>query len=89
MAKRIWRSLAIGSLLEIIVMVLANAGAIPDSFQWLFTPALFIASLLRIGSHDAAIIVVALVVGTMIFAALILALDLILIPRRRPAKHES
>ena len=88
MAKRIWRSLAIGALLEIILMVLASVGAMPDSFQWLFTPTLFIASLLRIGSHDGGIIVVALVVGTMIFAALILAFDLILIPSKRPARPE-
>jgi len=83
MAKRIRRSLSVGALLEIILMLLAIAGAFPDSFlKWWLTPADFIESLLRIHSYDG---FVALVIGTLIFAVLILPFDLILISSNRLA----
>jgi len=71
-----------GAVLEIILMVLYIAGAIPMSYlQWLFTSILFIASLLRIGSHDAGIIVIFFAIGTLIFGLVTFLADLLLTRR--------
>lgn len=83
MTKRIWRCLAIGAVLTIVEMVLTDAGAIPDRLQWIYTPVDFIASLLRIGSHDGGIILIWFLYASVIFAAIVFPFDLLFTQTRK------
>jgi hypothetical protein len=69
-------------------MYLANAGSLPNSMQPIFYPALFIASKLRIGAHDAGIVFTIFLVDSVLFGAMALFLD-ILIFRKKPANSAT
>jgi hypothetical protein len=85
--KKIWRSLAIGAAAQILIMYLANAGNLPEALQWLFTPTLFIASVLGIGAHNGSIILIAFMIGTVLFGAAALAMDALFVRRRIAGTH--
>jgi hypothetical protein len=83
MGVRVLRRVAAGVATQIFVIYLANAGKLPDSlFQRIFTPALFIASVLRIGAHDGGIVLLVLLEGTLVFGSVAFLLDLLIIRGR-------
>ena len=86
MGVRVLRSVAVGVAAQIFVLYLANAGKLPESLlQRIFTPALFIASILGVGAHDSGTVLLVLLEGMVVFGLVAFLLDLLLL--RSPGTH--
>ena len=72
---KVFKAWAIGIGIDIGLLILQNAGIAPRVLQRVSLPGLFLASVLRFGSHDFAALLVTILTDGIEFGAIILVLD--------------